>query len=60
MLVLERSIGEQIVIEVGDGRQIVIRLTKIDHKRRAAWLGITAPLSIEIYREELAARRAQP
>lgn len=52
MLVLSRRVGEEIVI---DG-QIRIRLVAVGRGR--ARLGIVAPLTVRIDREEIANRRA--
>ena len=53
MLVLTRRIGEEIVI---DGN---IRVTVIAVKGEKVRLGITAPPSISVDREEVHARRAE-
>lgn len=53
MLVLTRRLGETIVID-GD-----IRVTVVDVKGDRVRLGITAPASVAVDREEVHARRAE-
>lgn len=50
MLILTRNIGEAIYMYTADGAEICIRLLDIHRNIR---LGITAPDSIHIVREEL-------
>lgn len=52
MLILSRRLGEAIIIEGG------IRIIVLSSDRRGARLGIEAPLTINIRREELAAEGA--
>ena len=47
MLVLSRKVGEKILI----GDQIVLTIVKVD--RHQVRLGIEAPTSIDVYREEI-------
>jgi carbon storage regulator len=56
MLVLSRKLNEKIVIDGG----IVVTVVKID--RNQVRLGIEAPSSVGVFREEIAgtARRARP
>lgn len=51
MLVLSRKLGEKIVI----GDSIVVTVVKID--RNQIRLGIEAPQSVPVYREEIAPAR---
>lgn len=51
MLVLTRRIGERIRLRLSSGEDIWITVTQI--QRRKAAIGITAPESIHIAREEL-------
>jgi carbon storage regulator len=51
MLVLSRKLGEKIVI----GDNIVITVVKID--RNQIRIGIEAPQSVPVYREEIAPER---
>jgi carbon storage regulator len=53
MLVLTRRVGEEIV--VGDG----IRVTVVAIKRGTIRLGITAPPSVTVLRQELLTRQAE-
>jgi carbon storage regulator len=53
MLVLTRRVGEEIV--VGDG----IRVTVVAIKRGNVRLGITAPPSVTVLRQELITRQAE-
>lgn len=50
MLVLNRKIGEQIVI----GKDITVTIVEIKHGR--VRLGVSAPREVSIHREEIAAR----
>lgn len=52
MLVLERKKGESIVLDLGDGKKITVKVCEIQgyYKTR---IGIEAPRDIEIMREEL-------
>jgi len=53
MLILNRKKQEQIVVRVG-GEMLVIRV--VDIGRGATRLGIIAPESVSVYREEIARR----
>ena len=53
MLVLSRKKQEQLVIRVG-GEMLVIRVVEMDSNR--VRLGIIAPDSVTVYREEIARR----
>jgi carbon storage regulator CsrA len=53
MLVLNRKRHEQIVIRVG-GEMVVVRV--VDVGRGSVRLGIIAPESVAVYREEIARR----
>jgi carbon storage regulator len=53
MLVLSRRSGEEIVI--GDG----IRITVVSVKGNQVRIGVTAPRSVAVDRQEVAERRAQ-
>jgi len=53
MLVLNRKKHEQIVIRVG-GEMLVVRV--VDVGRGAVRLGIIAPETVAVYREEIARR----
>jgi carbon storage regulator len=53
MLVLTRRIGEEIVI-AGNIRVMVVRV-----RGRTVQLGVTAPLSVPVVRQELVARCAE-
>lgn len=55
MLILHRRPGEDIEIELEDGRMITVRLLGID--RGQARYGIDAPRSIKVDRAEIAARK---
>jgi len=55
MLVVMRRAGEDVVITLGDGRQIIVCLLSIDRHRGR--IGITAPRSIEVDRREIWARK---
>ena len=50
MLVLARHIGERIIIQASDG-EIIIELIEIGSRK--AKVGITAPKSVKVLREEL-------
>jgi carbon storage regulator len=52
MLVLSRKQGERIRI----GNDIVITITKVG--RRRAWVGIDAPQTVAVQREEVTAKSA--
>jgi carbon storage regulator len=53
MLVLTRKIDEQIVITLGE-ETVLVRVLEVGRDR--ARLGITAPRSVEVHREEVARR----
>ncbi len=53
MLVLSRKKNEQIVIQI-DGQTVVVQV--LDIARDRVRLGITAPQSISVHREEVARR----
>lgn len=51
MLVLTRKRQEKIIVTLEDGRTITLQLVDVRH--RAARIGIVAPRSIAIMREEI-------
>jgi len=53
MLVLTRKKGEQLVIRLG-GETVFVRVLEVAGER--VRLGITAPLSVAVHREEVARR----
>lgn len=57
MLVLKRKIDESVIIYTGSGETIVITLLKMDGN--GAKIGIDAPGTCEILREELLSRDAE-
>lgn len=52
MLILSRKVGESILLHLGDGRSIDVRLVEIPTKHRVR-LGITAPSEVVVVRNEL-------
>jgi carbon storage regulator len=55
MLVLSRKIGERIVVP-----QFDLKITVVAVEGNAVRLGISGPVEISVYREEIWARRARP
>ena len=54
MLVLSRKVNEKVIITAPDGTQIVLMLVEVrDDKAR---IGIAAPTTYTIYREEIQSR----
>lgn len=53
MLVLTRSIGQRIILKTSDGDVIV---SVQDVRRQLVRVGITAPRTMKIYREEVLAQ----
>ena len=56
MLVLSRKTNEQLIIRIGDETVVVRVLGVMPNRVR---LGITAPLSVSVHREEVARRIAE-
>ncbi len=52
MFVLDRKVNQEILVELDDGRQILIALIKID-AASGARIGITADKSIQIRKAEV-------
>lgn len=52
MFVLDRKVGQEIVVELEDGKQILIAINKIDGVSGAR-IGIEADKSIEIRKAEM-------
>lgn len=64
MLVLGRKIGEEIFINLPDGRQVVVRVLEVSLQRDSGnlrvRLGVTAPRDVPVWRSELLTREGQP
>lgn len=53
LLCLTRRPGERVILRLEDGREITVLLMEVDRRANKARLGISAPPSVLIFREEL-------
>lgn len=60
MLVLGRRVGEWLILDLGDGREVAISVNEIRESEtgcRYLKIAIDAPQTVRVYREELLHRR---
>lgn len=60
MLVLSRKVNESVVIDLGNGRCVTVKVTGFGRDRDKVRLGIIAPREIPVHRNEIYDRIHHP